>query len=134
MTKGSLLLVATSALEARIIISFLEAADYGVTDISSLPSLNSSRLPVPVHAAIVVMENDDSSLAEVCNLIRRTTRRERLPIVAVVVHSPAQAPEALWVLERPIRLFDLAHAVDRAVAAARRDGSTEPSDLHNIRT
>ncbi len=133
MVKGLLLLFAPSILEARIITSFLEAAEYQVVDFLALPSDDHSGNPLPFDAAVLVLDNEDTDLAAQLGLLRETARREQLPIVAVVTQNSSPPAEALRVLLRPIRLFDLVHAVDQAVADSRRESSTDSRNLHNER-
>ncbi len=133
MVKGLLLLFAPSILEARIITSFLEAAEYQVIDFLALPSDDHSGNPLPFDAAVLVLDNEDTALTAKLGVLRETVRREQLPIVAVVTQNSSPPAGALRVLLRPIRLFDLVHAVDQAVADSRRESSTDSRNLHNER-
>ncbi len=56
MVKGFLLLFATSVLEARIITSFLEAAEYQVTELVALPSADPPGELPHFDAAVLVLE------------------------------------------------------------------------------
>ncbi len=131
MVKGLLLLFATSVLEARIIASFLEAADYEVVDYSTIASSHPHSAPLYFDAAVLVLENGDANLIEKSALLRQAVHQDQLPIVAVTNQSPSQTVDSLRVLLRPIRLFDLVHSIDLAVEDSRRDRSPESQNLHN---
>ncbi len=126
MIKGSLLLVAQSVLESRIITSFLEAADYEVTEFLMLSAQGQPPRRRHFGAAVLILENEDSDLVATSDLIRKVTQQEHLPIIVVATEAPAEATKGLRILLRPIRLFDLVHAVDEAVADSRHNNSAEP--------
>ena len=131
MTRGLLLLVARSALESRIIASFLEAADYQVADYTSL-SLQANPQLMDYNAGVLVMENENSDLTEMCARVREFTHREGLPLVAVVTQPNAGPIEGLRVLVRPIRLFDLVRAVDQLIDYSEDDDSTGLRDRQTV--
>ncbi len=133
MVKGFLLLFATSVLEARIITSFLEAAEYQVTEFLASPNNDHSRQPPQFDAAVLVLDNGDTELIDRSAMLRETAHRSELPIVSVMSHKPSKPIDGLHVLLRPIRLFDLVHAVDQAVADSRRARPAESRDFHNQR-
>ncbi len=126
------MLISDSALESRIITSFLEAADYEVTDLSILSLTSPSRLTLPFDAAVLVASPGDSDVGAKCSLIRDRTRLEHLPIVAVMTQAPVRDVEAVYVLVRPIRLFDLVHAVDQVVARSGSGSRDRSRTLHNL--
>ncbi len=126
------MLAADSALESRIITSFLEAADYEVTDFSTLSPGSTSRLPLPFDAAVLVVPPEEPDVENKSMLIRDRTHVEHLPIVAVMAQAPARSVEAVYVLVRPIRLFELVHAVDQAILRSRPENPDRPRNLHNM--
>ncbi len=131
MVKGLLLLFATNVLETRIITSFLEAAEYQVTDFWALPAGDHSGPALSFDAAVLVLDNEDTDLTAKSAMLRETAHHKQMPVVAVMTQNPSQPVEAMHVLLRPIRLFDLVHAVDQAVADSRREGSADSRNLHN---
>ncbi len=123
MAKGRLLLIAASALEGRIVISFLEAADYEVVDFSAF---NLSRTPRHFDTAILILDEPHTQLEEECAHLRETVGQDALPIIAVLPEPPAQNIDGLSVLLRPIRLFELTEAVQSAIAGGE-------ANIHHLR-
>ena len=129
MTKGSLLLDARSALESQIITSFLEAADYQVADFTTWRQATDSRL-TDFDAAVLVIENENTNLAETCVRVREMTQRPHLPLVMVTAQPPAHTIEGLAVLIRPIRLFDLVYTLDQVIADSHRQNPNGLQSRH----
>ncbi len=121
MIRGRLVLWADSALEAQVITSFLEAADYEVVNLAA-PGYG-SRHTGEFDVAIVVLDRWDSNLAEVSDRVRTLTENPNLPIITVAMKTPEPDEQGRLVLLRPVRLFELVRTVEEVIHSQ----STEPS-------
>ncbi len=116
MKKGTILLMADRAIEAQIIESFLEAADYTVRNFSGLPVSAESRSRAAVDAAVIVLDAPEANLAHTVHMVRSLAQIPDLPIVAVLSHAAADSMRNVRKMQRPIRLFDLADVVEQSLA------------------
>ncbi len=116
MIRGRLLLWADSVLEAQVVTSFLQAADYEVVNFGALPASNENSRLSHFDLAVVILDRWDSSLDEISSEIRAAIGDSQLPIVAVSMRNPPEPDEHRFVLLRPIRLFELVHAIEHVIA------------------
>ncbi len=113
MIRGRLVLWADSALEAQVITSFLEAADYEVVNLT-LPGFN-SRQPGEFDVAIVVLDRWDSNLEQASERVRALTENRDLPIITIAMKNPSPDEPGRLVLLRPVRLFELVRTIEEVI-------------------
>ena len=113
MIRGRIALWADSPIETQVIRSFLSAADYQVVNYFSLLD-HTKQDPGHFDAGVIVLERWRTDLQRVRRAMRDRIRSD-LPIVAVVESPPSEKDVSSQLLLRPIRLFELTAATERAI-------------------
>ncbi len=119
MIRGRLVLWADSPLEAQVIMSFLEAADYVVDNLASPGYISHEK--ATFDAAVVVLDRWDSNLAQVMQQVRSLTGNRDLAIIAIASKYPEVEEEGMRILLRPVRLFELVQTVQEVIRLHLRD-------------
>ncbi len=110
--------------EFDIVAGFLRVADYQVVDFAGLASPIEPKQN-KFQAAILLLEGVDAGLAKRCQELRQLACCADLPIVAVLPESPPDHIPGVSVLVRPIRLFELAQALDRIMTESQPERQRE---------
>lgn len=118
MTRGRVALWAESQIEIQVIKNFLLAADYQVVNYYSLAHDDGVKKPDRIDAGVIVHERFRSDLRRVIRAMKERIGKD-VPIIAVVQDPPVERDDSVRFLLRPIKLFELTGATEKAIRARR---------------